>query len=72
LGGPLYHEPMLLFPHIIITSYFVLATAAVKTAPSLLLALSVDMAPTAAGLVFLGLAFAHLIFTQSERNRRLV
>lgn len=57
---------------IIIASYFVLATAVALVAPAIVPALSADMAPLAAGMVFLTCAIAHLMFAQSDRNRRLL
>lgn len=56
---------------IIVASYFVLASALALVAPRVVPALSTDVAPLAAGLLFLACAFAHLIFVQADRNRRL-
>lgn len=56
---------------IIVASYFVLASAMALVAPRAVPALSTDVAPLAAGLLFLACAFAHLIFVQADRNRRL-
>ncbi|MEP4379106.1 MAG: EAL domain-containing protein [Alphaproteobacteria bacterium] len=57
---------------IIIASYFVLSSAVALVAPGIVPALSTDVAPLAAGMVFLGCAIAHVMFAQSERNRRLL
>lgn len=57
---------------VIIASYFVLATAVALVAPALVPSLTADLAPLAAGIVFVACALAHLVFAQSERNRRLV
>ena len=57
---------------VIIASYFVLATAVALVAPALVPSLTADLAPLAAVIVFVACAVAHLVFAQSERNRRLV
>ncbi len=57
---------------IIIASYFVVASAVALVAPGIVPALSADVAPLAAGMLFLACALAHLMFAQSDRNRRLL
>jgi len=57
---------------IIIASYFVLASAVALVAPRVVPGLSADVAPLAAGMVFLACAVAHLMFAQADRNRRLM
>jgi hypothetical protein len=57
---------------IIIASYFVVASAVALVAPRVVPALSADVAPLAAGMVFLVCAIAHLMYVQSNRNRRVM
>ena len=57
---------------IIIASYFVVASAVALVAPAFVPALSAQVAPLAAGLLFLACAVAHLVFAQLDRNRRLL
>lgn len=57
---------------IIIASYFVLATAVALVAPAFVPALSAETAPLAAGMLFLACAIVHVMYAQSERNRRLM
>lgn len=57
---------------IIIASYFVFASAVALVAPRVVPSLSTDVAPLAAGVLFLGCAIAHLMFAQAERNKRLL
>jgi cyclic-di-GMP phosphodiesterase TipF (flagellum assembly factor) len=56
---------------ILVASYFVLASAVVLVAPAFVPALTPDIAPLAAGVLFLACAFAHLMLAQAGRNRRL-
>lgn len=57
---------------IIIASYFVFASAVALVAPRVVPALSTDVAPLAAGMLFLACAIAHLVYAQADRNRRLL
>lgn len=56
---------------ITLATYFVLASAVALVAPAFVPALTPEIAPLAAAIVFLGCAVAHLILTQASRNRRL-
>jgi cyclic-di-GMP phosphodiesterase TipF (flagellum assembly factor) len=55
---------------IIVASYFVLATAFALLVPEYVPAVTTAIAPFLAGWVFLGSAFAHYAFSQSERARK--
>ena len=57
---------------IIIASYFVIASAVALVAPGIVPGMSTDVAPLVAGLVFLACAIVHLMYAQSDRNRRLL
>ena len=60
----------LILPAIITASYSVLALALALLVPQYVPSVSPAVAPFLAGLVWLGCAFAHYAFTQSERDRR--
>ena len=55
---------------IIAASYFLLATALALLLPQSVPWMTAEMAPMAGGLVFLAGALLHVVFAQSERNRR--
>ena len=57
---------------IIIASYFVFASAVALVAPRVVPSLSTDVAPLAAGMLFLACAIAHLVYAQANRNQRLL
>ncbi len=56
---------------IIVASYFVLASAIALLVPQYVPAVTPAVAPFLAGLVFLGCAFAHYAFAQSESARAI-